>query len=473
MSEKLRESWETCFNVVNTMMGSALLVMPVKFYNTGILSSLIGALVIFLISYLTCYLCIIHSRDDEFDYPLALRRLLGRKGEVLFNVISMTLFVLVSIIHFILMSNLLYSVVVCFLSDWGEFPGNSEISFSKFSMQWTGIMLSIPCAIMYSFKDISAILKINDKGVYMILTFTVYLIYLGIQSISSEDISFKNFGISGSDREGLDIVLLNADVPEIIGVFSLAFIVHSSAVGIMKKNRDQTKNSRVLLTAYIMVLIKYSLLGIFGSFAFAGMMKHSNLPNKSKLSDVMLFMLEKDNAFFSHAQRIVSIFILLLIFIQLATVLPILNLFARRRFFGLIYGNRDDAEIKSWQSNCFNIGFTLLCLGFEIPVFRPILIISYTGAFGGFFIIYLFPIVSHLKCLYLKKSNDFKSTSQTLTNDELNNINNQLVDCSSGCREDDTHSEVSNRICVIVAYTLLILFGLMVLIANLYRIILS
>lgn len=475
-----RNSFETCFNVANTMMGTALLVMPIKFYNTGTITSVIGAIIMFAISYWTCNLCVIHSRDDEPDYPYAIRRVLGKQGEVSFNFLSMFLLLLVAIIHFILMANVLYSIIVNFSSDPKSFPKATEIDFTKFSMQWTGIIISVGCFVLFCFRDISIILKINDKGIYMILTFTIYVIYLGIKALSQEDITFKVSGKSGENKDGLDITLFNTDVSQIIGVFSLAYMVHNAAVGLMKENKDSSKNSRDLFIAYIIVLVKYCMLGIFGSFAIAGMIHHSKKEDKFKTSDIMQFIIEHENDFFTEVQRDIGIGSLVLIFIQLTTVLPILNFFTRRQFFGLFYGN--ESEIKNYQFHLFNAVFTLLCLGFEIVVIEPVIVIAYTGAFGGFFLIYILPVVIHLKCLYFGngkvKTNTINETGNADTTQISQGEEHLIMSVDSNgevirpcCRTDHTHQKIYDKNLVLAGYGALVLFGIFVLVISIYSIV--
>lgn len=470
-----RSSIETSFNVANTMMGTALLVMPVNFYKTGIVTSVIGAIVLLVVSYWTCNLCVIHSRDDEIDYPSAIKRLLGRYGEICFNCLSMFLLMLVAIIHFILMANVLYAIIINFQADPHSFPAFDEISFSKFSMQYTGIILFFLCAFIYCIKDLSIILKINDKGIYMILTFTIFIIYLGAYALATEDITFKTTGCSGYDKQGLDIVLFNLDVTEIIGVFSLAYMVHNNVVGLMKENKNSAKNSRDLLVAYVIVFVKYTLLGIMGSFSIAAMINHTKGIDISKdVKNIMTFLIDHDNTFIGPIQRVFGLISLIFIFIQLTTVLPILNFFTRRQFFGLLHNN--EREVKRWEFHTFNIIFNCLCLGFEIFVFEPITVISYTGAFGGFFLIYVLPISLHIKCLYWDTpTEDIKQIE--LTEDphiqtSLNNSDLMLgTPKENECRRDHTHEKLYNRTLVFAGYGFLVLFGLGVLISTLYSII--
>eukprot|EP00340_Litonotus_pictus_P000753 CAMPEP_0170524560 /NCGR_PEP_ID=MMETSP0209-20121228/10032_1 /TAXON_ID=665100 ORGANISM="Litonotus pictus, Strain P1" /NCGR_SAMPLE_ID=MMETSP0209 /ASSEMBLY_ACC=CAM_ASM_000301 /LENGTH=118 /DNA_ID=CAMNT_0010813329 /DNA_START=273 /DNA_END=629 /DNA_ORIENTATION=- len=113
------------------------------------------------------------------------------------------------------------------------------------------------------------ILFVNDKGVYMILLFAVYLFYLGIYAFTEKDIEFVTTGEPGMEKQGLQIVLFNTDIIQLIGVFSLAYMIHNCVAGMMKTNHDSSKNPRDLLIAYLIVFLLYSVLGVFGSFGVA------------------------------------------------------------------------------------------------------------------------------------------------------------------------------------------------------------
>ena len=394
-----RSSYETIFNISNTMMGTALLVIPTNFYSSGIISSILTALVMVLISYWTSYCVVIHSRDDEYDYPLAIRRLLGLKWEKTFNFVSFLLLFLVCIIHFILLANVLYYLIIS-ISGSDDWPGFNEINFEKFSMQYVGIILFFVCGGLYSIKKIRYLLAINDKGIYMILLFSIYIIYIGIQSLASKDLSFVSSGKVGQNKKGLEIILFNSDLSQLIGVFSLAYMIHNTVCGIIKSNKNPQNNTRDLLLAYLLVFVKYVILGVFGSFAVAGL--YNSHYNPDKLPTNIMVLLAGKNDFLNTFQKILGLICLFFVFLQLITVLPILNFFTRRQFYGLILGS-DIEHLSNKKIHLFNLAFNIICLVFEIAVFEPVIVIAYTGAFGGFLLIYLIPIYCHLKCMYFKK----------------------------------------------------------------------
>jgi len=79
------------FNIANTMMGSALLVMPINYYTTGMLSGVLAAGIIGYLSFKTANLIILHSLPEEIDYPEAINRILGKRWEVFYNALSLIL----------------------------------------------------------------------------------------------------------------------------------------------------------------------------------------------------------------------------------------------------------------------------------------------------------------------------------------------------------------------------------------------
>ena len=407
-----RESYETIFNVSNTMMGTALLIMPCNFYNSGVISSILAALVMMFISFWTCNLIVIHSKDDEIDYPLAIKRLLGPIWERIFNFLSFLLLLLIAIIHFILMANVALSIIKNLSGNSENVAGLKEITFKKFSMQYMGFILFVLCGYLYSLKDIKKILVINDKGIYMIFLYCIFVIYLGISALVNEEITFVTTGEIGKANEGLELILFNTDLTELVGVFSVAYMVHNAVCGMMKSNKNSENNTRDLLIAYCIVFFNYALLGLFGCFAVSALYHHDyydekGLPKSTPKS--ILELLSNESVFLGKFSRIFGLISLFFVFVQLTTVLPILNFFTRRQFFGLILGS--EKEESNLQTHIFNLVFNLICLGFEIPVFEPGVVVAWTGALGSLMLIYVIPIWCHLKCLYF---NNNRSASNQL-----------------------------------------------------------
>ena len=362
-----------------------------------------------LVSYITCRLCVIHNNKAEFDYPETIIRLLGKKWAFSFNFMSMLIIYFVGIIHFILMANTVWSIILNIAPAETYFPRSDEITFKYFSMQYLGIILYFICGLLYNIRDLSKLLAVNDKGVYMIICFSLFLLYLGVYSLFNADITFANTGIPGKNKEGLEIILYSADLSELIGVFALAYYIHGVVIGIMKSNKVQSNNSRDLFWAYLLVFSQYTILGVFGCFAVAAL--YHNLYDPLHPPSTILDLIHNKNPFLSTAQKIIGIFSMAMIFTQLITVLPLLAFFCRRQFFNLFF--ESDYKVTNTQFHLFNFFFNTSCLIFEILVFPPSKVIGFTGALGGFLLVYIIPIISHFICL--KKSS--KSENKEITDD--------------------------------------------------------
>ena len=481
-----RESYETIFNVSNTMMGTALLIMPCNFYSSGVISSIIAALVMMLVSYWTCNLVIIHSRDDEVDYPQAIKRLLGEFWCRVFNFISFLLIFLVAIIHFILMANVCLSIIKNISGDSEHIAGLKEITFKKFSMQYMGIILFIVCGFLYSIKDIKKLLVINEKGIFMIILFCIFIVFLGIRALSTEEITFINTGKVGAGNEGLQLILFDTDLTELIGVFCVAYLMHNVVAGMMKSNKNPNNNSRDLFISYSIVFIIYTLLGLFGCFGVAALYHHDYKNSKGVQNPIpksILELLSVKTEFLSGFTRTFGLISLFFVFVQLITVLPILTFFTRRQFFALIFGN--DKEIPQLHNNIFNVVFNLICLGFEIPVFEPSVVVAWTGALGCLMLIYVIPILCHLSCLYYNKTEakldeksiddrsfslkDKSGAENAKDKNELLVETSEIKSDNNCCRNDYTHEKRYSKLIIYPFYGILMSFGFAVLVVSIYN----
>jgi amino acid permease len=58
-------SWTTIFSLVNTMIGGAMLTLPLLFRTSGVLTGILVLLISGVISYKTCMLYILHMAEEE------------------------------------------------------------------------------------------------------------------------------------------------------------------------------------------------------------------------------------------------------------------------------------------------------------------------------------------------------------------------------------------------------------------------
>jgi len=81
MSEVIRNhsSAKTISAILNSMLGGALLTLPVLFKSAGLLSSSIILLISAIISFITCRIYTFHAIDEDKDVEATIFRILGKK----------------------------------------------------------------------------------------------------------------------------------------------------------------------------------------------------------------------------------------------------------------------------------------------------------------------------------------------------------------------------------------------------------
>jgi amino acid permease len=99
----------------NSMVGGAMLTMPILFKTSGILTGSIVLVVSGLISFLTCRIYVIHMADEDKDVEWTIRRLLGVAWEKRFRLITGFYLILLCIIYIDLIVDQLYSIFFFFL----------------------------------------------------------------------------------------------------------------------------------------------------------------------------------------------------------------------------------------------------------------------------------------------------------------------------------------------------------------------
>lgn len=115
-------SFKTIFAVINSILGSSILILPTLMKETGMITNLIVSFVIGLLSYHTCELYVIHVKDDEHDLHEVLNRLLGRKWQIIYGVFSGVFFNFILLVtYYLLMCNMIYPAITFMMQAAGKF----------------------------------------------------------------------------------------------------------------------------------------------------------------------------------------------------------------------------------------------------------------------------------------------------------------------------------------------------------------
>ena len=385
----------TMFNITNCLVGSSIVVFPLVFTASGIMTSLIVLAFVGGITLKTCLLQVTHFKFGyEMDFTDIIRRILGKKWSYAYGACSSLLCFVMGIIYFSLVCNMVYLIMAFIFNHCGLAIGaKDEIVFDRFSYQYVGIIMASFCFIMFHLEDLSIILKIGQYGVVSIGLFLIFIIYKGAENISKGNVNLDN------------VKIITPDFATLCGVFSLSFMCHNVIIPVMRNNIQQTKNHRDISSAYMLTGFIYLIIGIFGCFAIAG------LNPENKRYDTFL-------EYFSD--EIFTIIIECFFFCQLLSVMPILWYVCRSQFFKLIYG---DKQVPKTYFVLLNVINTLVILAIQMLNVDPTLIISLNGSVIGYLIAYVVPIKIHLKCLYGDEEN-VTYEQKKIQNEQIINVSN-------------------------------------------------
>jgi len=456
---KKKPSIQIIFNTANTMLGSAILVMPISFQQTGLITSFIACVFVAVISFITANLIVKHYKHGEADLPEQIERIMGKKWKNFFAASSAFLLGIATIAYFLLMSNLLYTALETAIP--GLPPKDAGITFSQFSYQWVGVILAVISFAGFNIKAMSLILKVNGYGIYAVGVYILFIIYTGFDAIFSGKIQFGSGNIRLFAEDLSSLITL-------LGIFALAFISHNIVIPIIKYNANFNNNTRDVGYAYIITSLIYMVIGIFG--VFGSNWREACGPTKQVNTVMDCF---KDSTGFTF---VFSLIAQGLVLIQLTNVLPVLNFITRSQLFGIFYNEVE--EIPAWKFFTWNCVIIALCLLFEIFGVKPSLLISLCGAVCGYLLVYLVPIAMHFKA----SNKVVHDENQELLIDESEGISSSVnihKDMTSTYQESTKTNQEDTRVPVTkssitlagkILYGFLMLYGFGIMISELVNI---
>ncbi|KAM3140772.1 hypothetical protein pb186bvf_007177 [Paramecium bursaria] len=394
-------NFQTMMGITNSMVGSVILVVPVSFKNNGILSCTLVMILLGFIQYKTCSLLLVHQKTNEQSTEKIIKRLLGRRWATAFSFASGTLLFIVGIIYYQLINITLYLIVsfVMLKCDYENFDKTNFMTYDKYSKQWQAIILFLPLSLLLLFKDIEKIIKIAHYGVFAIILYCFYIVFIFFQTL-----------FDGKFSENAEsITWFTTDISEAAGLFALAFMVHNAIGQLIKNNQKKEDNVKVTAFAYVLASFIYGSIGILGAIGIAGLKPYSAKP------DSILDYFE--------ATDIAVLIIDGLILIHLITAFPIFNFISKHQILEAIYPNGQYPPLIYWGFSAFLMIVALTVQLFNIPVGN---VIGFDGAVCGFLLIYIIPIFIHYQCYYGKK----KEVS------EDNLLHPQHAECNSHPEKD-------------------------------------
>ena len=170
---------------------------------------------------------------------------------------------------------------------------------------------------------------------------------------------------------------------------------------IIRSAKNPENNDRNVFLGYFFVYLSYAIFGILGYIGFLGFDFStyfvSNFDSKSQRSLINPNCLNM----FDYAS-IPAFLLRIAVFLLLFTTYPLVAYFLNDILLKLLFRNK---EVGTLVSLTLNLSITFIPLLFAL--FYPNIgtVLGYVGALSGFMIIYVFPVLVHLKYMKTKITN--------------------------------------------------------------------
>lgn len=390
------------------MIGTAVVSLPWAYQEAGILLGLIITLTSFLVSFYTCKLIIEQAGEDP-DYSDTLRKYYGNFGFYIGLCAPALLIVGAVSVYFVIMTQLLYPILLAIYS-W--ISGNEPVldmtpSFTQFSPAYCALFLFVILVILCSKKDMQIFMKIGSFGVIFIIILMLFIIAVGVLAFTDTTFSI------GSSTEAFDLslaqwsdnsrilVLFNVNFSPLAGILCAGYFLHTCSLPIIRSSKNPDKVGRDIFLGYFFVFLSYAICGVLGYIGFVGyefkdyfIRNYSDEALRSLVDQNCLNMFEYTN--------IAAFCLRIAVFMLLFTTYPLVAYFLNDILLKLFFRDR---EVGKWISFGLNISITAIPLLLSIVYPNIGTVLGYVGAIAGFAIIYVFPVLVHLKDMRTKIRN--------------------------------------------------------------------
>ena len=362
----------------------------------------------YLVSFYTTKL-IIDTTGNDADFSMTLKKYFGKKGYYTGIIAPALLMLGVLSVLFVLLSELSYPVLLS-IYFWCK-PGDdqpkaqTEPVFNAFSSAYTAIALYFILVSISSKKNLGVFIRLGSLGAIFVTIFVIAIVGLGVYS--GNMVEYK-IGTTEENRETLwenihgvrTIVLFQANFSPLASLLGTGYYLHTCAVPIMRNAKKPEHNTRNLFIGYTIVFICYIIIGGVGYMGFIGPLFSHYFHNIKYTAHSGLIEQNCLNMF--GYTDVIAFIVRLAVFMLLFSTYPMLNLFMRTHLLNLFFQNK---EVTQKHLIILNLIVTLIPLSFAIWYPNIGTIISWTGAFAGFIIIYCLPVMVYLKKRYVQITN--------------------------------------------------------------------
>lgn len=395
-------SAEVVLGLINCLNGPNHFLMGIQFRESGFITVILANLFLGFVLGKTADLTQRHAKLSENEYMVTIKRILGKTWEKIYFIASVLNLWTVSIVFVLTGCDAIYSAIKL-IDDGTVYPDQGTPTFDRFSYQYVGLIFLAIELLLIIPKNLAWLFRITSYATYCTFFGIIFVIIAGIYELSQ---GAPEFIVSGSPRQGVLTLFGNlsfTDTIYAIGFFETSYQVHNEVVNLLRTSKHQEKNARNVFIAYRVLQCMYLTTGILGAFILA---------NRDFGSiNTLLSVFNSSDPGFIYVLALINQILLGLQTMVLAAV--ILFIF-RSQMFTLILG--EEKAPPEWAYHAMNVGVLITIYIAEIFNYQPATAMALSGAFFGLIIMYIVPIVLHLKCLNVQ--NKREANQQLLSKSE-------------------------------------------------------
>jgi hypothetical protein len=191
-----------------------------------------------------------------------------------------------------------------------------------------------------------------------------------------------------SDTDVRSIKAFNADFSPLAGALGIGYFLHTVSLPIVRNNANPKNNERDVFFGYLLVGFTYISVGVMGSIGFVG--AYFTPYFKRKMTPEM----EQNCMNMFDVKDVLAFIMRFALFALLFCVFPLINHFLRSLVFQLLFRDKEIDTKIFFSVNTINLLIPTL-----ITIFYPKIgsILGDVGAVAGLFIVYILPVITHLK----------------------------------------------------------------------------
>jgi solute carrier family 38 (sodium-coupled neutral amino acid transporter), member 9 len=372
----------TISSIINTMMGTTIVALPLGFAQSGISLGLAITIAMGAISCATC-VEIVQAAGGIPDFADLVGVHAGRTIRGITWMMSNLVFLGAACVYHILMQESLFSVV----STVAIATGSNASDMGWWSRPFAAgiICLIFPVLIM---KDLSLLVKFNAFGFIALWVTILFVWYHGILGLMKRDfqMDLSPSGPLVSDDGRLQVAYGGRlSFGPLGGMMMLSFFIHNAIQPITMNSPKETRVKDIII-AYTVSAILYISVGVLGCFGFSAV-----LSNNSQHSTVLKSnFLDMFGTTFNTSSEVLAFISRTALLLQLITVYPILVMVVRNSVFGALFRGMEPSRTHVIILAVSMLGLSYTCAALNVDVG---LAVRMTGAIGGYVIVFLVPSI--------------------------------------------------------------------------------